>query len=1536
MGVLSVSADNITLDGVQVLNEGKGLTLLDAKNGLNLTALSVGYDEKLGQSNSYRNANLQDVVTSSVKGRGDVQLQAKNIHTDGGELEAAQRLTLIAENDAVLGAADKTASLEQYAKTQSRGFLSSHSSERYTYDKLSAHEATRLQGKNIELSAKHEIRLQGTQAKATENLVATAGGEINVDTLMNRHASVNWEKHKKSGLSRAFSGGVAQIGYQRSKSDFDAKGYDETVIGSQLATEQGDLTLNARKDIKVNASRLASGGDMMLSAKNVSFNAVLERHDDEIHRKQKASGLGLGFVYGPESRAKENYRQKEAQGSANTLVGKGLTAQEAVSDAAESTARGLQPYLRHNQYQSHKFTQKDEAKISELDAGGKLSMQAREGNILSQGGRISAEGDAQFIAKNNVEFGTATHTQGQQANSRQKGFSADGLNKYVAGVHLQHENGNTAMVQETGGSLSIGGNSTTIAEQGDIILKGTALVAQGHNRLQANKGNITLLTAETRDDSRQARKGHAIGEAVISDTERFFGYNRTRMNQSGERVVHQGSQLTSLNDSIEVYAGKNYRQTASDVLAKDRVNINAQNITMNNAFNHQANSQSESDLKIGQFARVKSPIIDLLNTIESAVKNKKASDRLNAANAMSIAAQGYNVYDLVSRNLKGNPKDSTYLLRVESGSGVAHSRQSQAGLADISMGNRINAKDIALIARGDDAQKTNEKGEQKLKLGNINLTHTDLTSRDAHGHRIEGSQINLTGHELNIQAGESRTQFKARNQSVGVEVGVAATLGAQTGVGVYARVGASSGKEDGKSKTYQASHLDADTISLTGQGNTNLIGSQIKGNTITTNVGGKLNIESLQDEEHFKTKSSGGGLEVEFGFGNNWSASGYGNASSGKTSRKQVKEQAGIFAEEGGYHIDAKNVHLKGAVIASTNAQNSLLQTNTLTVEDIQNESSSKAASASISGSIKESKEKWVDNETGEKVKPHSPNSTFIPSQRSGGLSPGLPMLQQSHDSSLTKATLTEGTILLNKDTTPVLSTALELGINTDLSQANSQVAQTKDVKAQIQEQQQIAAAVGHVKSAVETYTSNQREAAEQEVRRLKSHLATAESQGNQQAINKLKDELIQAETQVENWGTGGSTKRAVDTITNAGLIALSGGSSQSIATAATSPYVNQLIKKATEDYPALNIPTHILWGAVEAELMGGKASTGAISTAAGELGAKYLTEHLYNKEAKDLTETERSQIKEMAKALAGVAGGLAAAGQDAGAVKILSESSIGTTVANNAVENNYLYNGEVNSLVKELAKAEKEGKDTRPIFEKYAKLSEKNRQEILKICGNNPVCYIPHIQMMQSGDEAAYENFSYLRLGTYFNNLSRETQVKLSDFVESENGKTRNLLPKSVHYATLALGASEAIGLGGLALKTKLPKGANANEKLPVVGETKGYNTTKVNLNNLEIEISKQNKHLENTNEYKVSLANGQQKSLITVSLDSLKGYVGTGQQVGKIEIGLPGSKERVNFNKNIGIYIDPVTGNQTPTTMGIIHYSKNGYHIVPAKPKE
>jgi len=59
-----------------------------------------------------------------------------------------------------------------------------------------------------------------------------------------------------------------------------------------------------------------------------------------------------------------------------------------------------------------------------------------------------------------------------------------------------------------------------------------------------------------------------------------------------------------------------------------------------------------------------------------------------------------------------------------------------------------------------------------------------------------------------------------------------------------------------------------------------------------------------------------------------------------------------------------------------------------------------------------------------------------------------------------------------------------------------------------------------------------------------------------------------------------------------------------------------------------------------------------------------------------------------------------------------------------------------------------------------------------------------------------------------------------------------------------------------------------------------------------------------------------------------------GTGQQVGGIALGQPGSKERVDFGKKIGNYVDPVTGEKSPTSIGIIHNGSRGSHIVPARP--
>ncbi|UXN37343.1 hypothetical protein N8E87_02345 [Avibacterium paragallinarum] len=80
-------------------------------------------------------------------------------------------------------------------------------------------------------------------------------------------------------------------------------------------------------------------------------------------------------------------------------------------------------------------------------------------------------------------------------------------------------------------------------------------------------------------------------------------------------------------------------------------------------------------------------------------------------------------------------------------------------------------------------------------------------------------------------------------------------------------------------------------------------------------------------------------------FGNAWGGNIGFSADRASENYRQVSEQSGLFAEEGGYHINANQVHLKGGPIASQNGENSELATNQLTAEDIQNRSSSQAMS---------------------------------------------------------------------------------------------------------------------------------------------------------------------------------------------------------------------------------------------------------------------------------------------------------------------------------------------------------------------------------------------------------------------------------------------------------------------------------------------------------------------------------------------------------------------------------------------------------------
>ena len=1205
-GELSIqSGGDITIKAANV--KSAGTVDVNAKGKLLVTTEKQSSKEHYDFSdNHHYHLDKESEVSTVIEGKEGTRLVGQEETTlRQAKVNSEEGRTIIASKGEVkLEEGRDIEHLDRRNKQTSKGFLTKETEEMRRHHDYDLSKGSEVNGKDVIVySQDANATVKGSSITAQDGLLVQAKNVNVKEAENNAYVEEHYEK-KRSGLATSFKGGVAKIGYEKSKSNLDSKSVSLEAAGSQLTA--GTATLVAENVLTVRGSDLNSQDQFDLHAKQVNLEAAKEIHHTEVHKTSKTSGFGLSMVYDPTVKAVDQYKQRQKQGGTETVVGKINSIAEAGADSVELMSRGIVPYLEHKRSKSDKTTTETTAKVTAVNAGGQLNVVASEGDIRTQGTQIAAEKGATFLASNNIELGAAENTYTQQANTSDKGFSLGDANKYLFGVHTQRENGDATQTQEVSTTISVGGNNQIVAQKGDIYAKGAKIVSEGKNQLSA-AGNVVLDTAVTTQETTQQRKGHAIGEAVISDSERFYGYNRTRFNQDGNFTHHEKAQLASLGDKVEVYAGKDYRQTSAEILSKDKASINAQNIIVDSAFNTDKYKQSESDLKFGQFTRVKSPIIDLINSIESTVKNKKASDRVQAANIMSVAAQAYNLASAFQ-----GQGGASYLIRVESGTGVAHSRKKEDSYQHTSQGNLFNAKEIEFTARGDGS--TNAQGNPKL--GNINITHADITSVDEKGNRLKDSSVTFNANNLTIDPGKSTVDQHARSQSAGVEVGMAATIGAQTGIGIYARVGGSSSKTNVEGVNYTNSHLNTETLNINTQGDTTLTGTTAKAKTINANVGGNLNIASVQDENKFETKSSGGGLEVEFGWGNNWRVSGYANSEKGESGYKQVKEQAGLFAEEGGYHVNAKNVHLKGAAITSTNPANSELATNKLTFEDIQNESHSDASSMSFSASYSKGGSAPKDNSSsggspfsqiGTKMKDSF--SSNGPTSLTGSFSGGLPMKESNSDDSVTRATLTEGKITLNKDTTPMLTTAQALGINTDINQANGEVDKPKDVNQILSEQRQISAAVGNIKSAVNTYVDRQKAPLLQEIERLSGEKKELEARQDNTGAALVGLQLKRLEDEAVEWDSGGKYRRAADALTSTIVAALSGQSVKGIAATAAAPYVNVGIKKSTTDESGkvntvANIAAHALWGAVEANALGGSGTSGALAAGVAELSA--------------------------------------------------------------------------------------------------------------------------------------------------------------------------------------------------------------------------------------------------------------------------------------------------------------------------------------------
>ena len=599
-------------------------------------------------------------------------------------------------------------------------------------------------------------------------------------------------------------------------------------------------------------------------------------------------------------------------------------------------------------------------------------------------------------------------------------------------------------------------------------------------------------------------------------------------------------------------------------------------------------------------------------------------------------------------------------------------------------------------------QHYRQSRQSSLKAGgdiNIRSREGDITVQGSN--ITAGDTIRLdSARDILLQSAQDSQHQDGKNRNAGVQVGVGVSVGAQTGVYIYAEAAYGKGKNRTDSQTHQNTLLQSDKLQLSSKGNTVLNGAQAHARRIDADVGGTLYIESPQDTVEQESKQSGGGIRAQVALGTAWSVSGNYNQSKASGYSRSVGSQSGLFAGEGGYHITADSVRLKGGAIASAaDKDHNELTARSFSFEDIRNESSYSAQSMGIGagygGSLKGS-DGFNQSAFGRASQTAGQNMN-----KGLNYSPTLPQHESGNSQGYTRSVLSEGNITIGGKKT----SARALGIHTDSATAHHGADSVPDLQNLLDKQQTVAQSTAAIHSAVGTYRGNRAKAAAEELEKQQAahegslkerndgsyeHYLSLSDAQRQQEMLAHSPAYAQAYQEARSWGIGGSKSRALSAAETLITGTLGGQGDLQLAANTLAPYAAAAIGKrfghGEHKNEAAQAIGHFMLGAALAYANGADPLAGGSAAVAAERAAEYLAKQYDDgRTAIDpisgkfnpnlLPEHIKEEIKAQTGAVASVVGAAGGSlnGTNGANTNALFNAQVGGVLGQNAVGNNLL-----------------------------------------------------------------------------------------------------------------------------------------------------------------------------------------------------------------------------------------------------------------------
>ncbi len=648
-------------------------------------------------------------------------------------------------------------------------------------------------------------------------------------------------------------------------------------------------------------------------------------------------------------------------------------------------------------------------------------------DITVNGSAISLDkGNTNLLAAGNVNIGAATET--HELNSHETHSHSN----VVSGVKVASGIDQTMTLNQ--GSL-VSADGVNIVSGKDVNVQGSTIVGTNDVALTAAR-NVTVTTSQDTLQSSSYYDKKESGLMSGGGLSVSIGSSSLKTTSQTTEVSNNASSIGSLKGNISITAGNDLHVTGSDLIAAKNLSGTGANVTIDAAqdTNHRGETQEVS--KSGLTLALKAPVIDAVSNAvgQSRASSNSQDGRAAALHGMAAASAAWDANVAAGDLVRSLGAGETPQFKVEVSVGSSHSKSAFTENSVTNRGSNVNAGGTVAFAATGNGQPGS--GNVTIAGSNVNANDVILAAKN---------QVNIVD---TTDTDSTRSTNESKSASVGVSVGTG-------GFGVSAAMSKANGDGNSDLATQNNSHVNAaNGVTIISGGDTNIIGSNVKGNQVNADVGGNLNIASVQDtmSSAAHQSSSGGGFSISQGGASASFSQSKGNASG---SYAGVNEQAGIQAGDGGFNINVTgNTDLKGGLIASAaDASKNSLTTGSLSYSDIQNQSHYDASSSGFSAGA-------TTGDGGMNYSTHGSTS----GKNAGGAAPMLGQNDSGSDSATTKSGVSAGTITITDSANQKQDVA---SLNRDTTNTNGTVAKLPDMQNLLAKQADMMAAASAAGVAV-------------------------------------------------------------------------------------------------------------------------------------------------------------------------------------------------------------------------------------------------------------------------------------------------------------------------------------------------------------------------------------------------------------------------------------------------------------------------------------